>query len=102
MADVDYRPYVDDVGTVIEVAMGEDLTAFTVLKLKVFKKHDNTTDVWTCAQKAGGGNENILTYTIVADDFDLPGKYVCQPYGEAPGWSGHGDSFEFTVFELYS
>jgi hypothetical protein len=102
MADVDYRPYVGDVGTVIEVDMGEDLSSFTTLTFKVLKKYDNTTTTWTAQQKAGGGNENIMQYTIVADDFNVPGKYVCQPYGVTPGWSGHGDSFEFTVFELYS
>jgi len=98
---VDYRPYVGDVGTIIEVDMDEDLTAYTTLKLKVKKKLSGDVEEWDCTQKAGVGNENIMTYTIVADDFDTSGKYVCQPYGVRPTWSGHGDSFEFTVFNLY-
>lgn len=98
----DYRPYVGDEGTVIEVDMEEDLTSFTLLQLKVKKVLTGETDIWTCAVKAGGGdNDNILTYTIVTGDFNTSGKFVCQPYGEVPGWKGHGDSFEFTVYDLY-
>lgn len=98
----DYRPYVGDEGTVIEVDMEEDLTGFTKLELRVKKVLTGEIVTWDCDVKVGGGdNDNIMIYTIVTDDFNTSGKFICQPYGEMTGWKGHGDSFEFTVYNLF-
>jgi len=98
----DYKPYVGDIGTVIEIDMQEDLTSWTGLKYLVNKptiaggREEKT---WTAAKKGvGDDDKNILAHTIVADEFDAPGVYYIQPYGEVSGWKGKGDTVKFRVY----
>ena len=100
--------YVSDLGTVIEIDMQENLTAFTVLKLKVKKpKADGSayeTADWTAAQKSGAGNENILQYvaSTTTSPFDVDGVYYLQPYGETSGWKGRGETVLLIVYKIFT
>ena len=101
------KVYIGDKGTIIELNMQEDLTAFTVLKLFVRKlkadRSGSETLEWVAIQKAGVGNENILQYTasVVTSPFDVSGTYVLQPYGETAGWKGYGESYNLVVYNRF-
>ena len=102
----DYKPYVDDIGTKVEIDMQEDLTGWTGLKFLVDKPKatgGREEKTWTAAKKgSSGGDENILTHTIVSDDFDASGMYYIQPYGETVGgWKGKGDTISFMVYPKF-
>lgn len=101
----DYYPYVGDVGTIIEIDMGEDLTSWLEadFAFKV-KKADDTTATWSAVtvKPGGGANNNILIYTIVEGDFSIDGKYFITPYGNNnAGWKGHGKTVEQRVYPVY-
>ena len=101
----DYKPYVGDIGTRIEIDMQEDLTDWSELKYLVSKPTiagSREEKTWTAARKGdAGGDEEILSHTVVADDFDAPGMYYVQPYGEVSGWKGKGDTISFMVYSKY-
>lgn len=102
----DYKPYTGDIGTKIEIDMQEDLTGWTNLKFYVDKPKaagGREQKTWTATKKgASGGDENILTHTVVLNDFDAAGVYKIQPYGESSGgWKGRGDTISFTVYSVY-
>ena len=79
--------FVGDVGTVIKLDTGTDLSTATVLKIKV-KKPNGTTLEWTATQDAS--NPKVMTYTIQAGDLDQSGTWKLQAYVEFPSWQGHG------------
>lgn len=104
----DFKPYVGDENTAVEVDMQEDLTSWTNLKFYVKKaKVGGGTEeiVVTAAQKAGTGNEQILQYIIGSGtpkiEFDVSGRYHFQPYGEISGWKGKGDTISFLVYSKF-
>ena len=106
----DYRPYVGDEGTAIEVDMQEDLSSWTNLKFYVKKaKVGGGTEeeeiVVTAVKKAGDGNKQILQYIIGSGtpkiEFDASGRYHFQPYGEISGWKGKGDTISFLVYSKF-
>lgn len=102
----DYKPYIGDIGTIIEIDMQEDLTSWTGLKYYVDKPKaagGREEKTWTAAQKgAGAADKNILTHTVVLTEFDAPGKYYIQPYGDnGSGWKGRGDTISFMVYSKY-
>jgi hypothetical protein len=92
------KPYVGDVGTIIEADMGaeEDLTMCNSLCLYV-KKPNGLLVTWT---------STIVTTTtfhtiINSGDFNIKGIYKANPWGKFPGWEGRGETFEFEVFEAF-
>lgn len=107
----DYKPYVGDEGTVIEIDMQEDLSTWTVLKFYVSKPKSggDTEEKVVIASKKGesGGDEQIMKYVIGSGsgenvvDFDAAGMYYFQPYGEVSGWKGKGDTISFLVYSKY-
>ena len=101
----DYFPYVGDIGTVIEINMGEILTSWVEadFSFKV-KKPDDKMVVWSAVTVKGGGGEGdkTLKYTVVATDFSLAGFYFLTPYGNNnTGWKGHGRTIKFKVYAIY-
>jgi len=86
--------YQDDVGTVFEVDVGDDLSSATTTDLKV-RKPDGTTTTWT-GTKDGVVNSQI-NYTIVEDDLDQVGEYLLQAYVVTPTWTGRGETAAFVV-----
>ena len=95
---IEEKPYVGDVGTVIEAEAEKDLTSNDVLRLEMTKP-DGTTQNWACTIKSG--DDSVAEHTIIADDFDQAGHYRGQIYAH---WSNndewHGETFCFEVFAL--
>jgi len=92
------KVYMGDVGTVLEVAVGADISAATTTDLKV-KKPDGTIETWTGA--ANGVTNTQLDYTIVTNDLDQHGVYFIQSYIETATWSGLGETIKLTVYQSY-
>ena len=90
------RPYVGDIGTIIEVDMATDISDATIYTFKVIKG-DGSTTTWTPTIY----NDNYLRYIVATDDFDVAGTYVLQPYLRFADWSGYGDTVFFKVYELW-
>ena len=91
--------YVNDIGVVIEIDMGESLSTATNLKLKV-RKPDNTKVEWT--PTVYGEGFNYLRYITVANDLDLAGVWKIQPSLTLGSWSGLADTVSFEIFAKYS
>jgi len=93
MAD---KTYVDNIGTVIDIDMGQDISGASTTDLYV-KKPDGTEDIWTGIIY----ESNYIRYVIVADDLNEAGTYYIQPYLVMSGWSGYGKTVSFKVYNLW-
>ena len=62
-------PHYTDIGTVITLDFGEDVSSLTVAKI-LAQKPDRTVVLWTASLAAG--NQGI-SYTIQTDDLDQAG-----------------------------
>jgi hypothetical protein len=89
--------YVGDIGTEIIVDTTVDLTAATVLSLKVLKP--GTAEVtWSGTQY----ETTKIRYVIQSGDFNVAGVYSLQAYVEMPGWSGRGNVATFVVWDPFT
>lgn len=93
MAD---KIYVGDVGTVITVDCGENISAATVMELKV-EKPGGATITWTASLYG----TDYLRYTIQSGDLDESGTWKIQASVTLPSWSGLGETDKFIVYEAY-
>lgn len=89
------RIYVGDIGTVILIDMGTDISDATTTNINVRKKGGDV--VWS----ASISGTNYLTYTIEEDDLDVAGTYYLQPYIVTPSWTGRGETVTMEVFEVF-
>lgn len=92
------KVYVGDVGTVIYLDTGEDMSSASVMKIKV-KKPDASTVEWTAALDVT--NTNRIKYVVVADDLDQDGTYRLQAYCVTPLWSGLGETAQLKVYNPF-
>lgn len=92
MAD---KHYIGEVGTVIRLDCGVDISAADVTTMKV-KKPDGSTVEWA----ATVFGTNFIDYTTTSGDF-IAGVYQIQSYIEIGGWIGRGNTATFTVFDLF-
>lgn len=74
-----------DIGTIIKIDLGEDISTATVRKIK-YRKPDGTMGEWTAA--AHGTTAVKYTTTAVAD-LNQVGRWKFQAYIEMPDWKGH-------------
>ena len=88
--------YVGDIGTVITLDTNETISSATTTDIKV-KKGDGTTATWTGSLS---GSDSV-EYTIVDGDLSCSGIYKVQAYVVMPGWSGLGETAEFTVWNAF-
>jgi len=88
------KVYKDDVGTVIEINMQEDISDATTSNILVYKG-EGSEATWTATVY----NSNYLRYTITSDDLDESGIYYLQPSLVIGSWSGKGEVCSFEVFE---
>ena len=89
--------YKDDVGTMIYVNCGQDITGATATKLKV-KKPSGTEVEWT----ATVDGTTQLRYITGSGDIDESGAYLVQSNMTLSGWTGLGETATFTVYEPYT
>lgn len=90
------KPYVGDIGTLIEVETETDLTGNATLQLDMVKP-DGTEVSWTSSIKSGA--TSVAQYTIVSGDFDVAGVWYGQLY---VSWDAsniwRGQTFSFELF----
>ena len=89
--------YKEDIGTVIYIDMGTDISLAENCNLFVRKGDGVTTAEWTPEIY----NTNYLKYTIVENDLSISGEYKVTPYLEIGSWEGYGETVSFTVYGLY-
>ena len=87
------KVFLNDVGTVLEIDMKENISTATGLKLEV-QKPDGTVVEWTPTIYG----TNYLRYTTVAGDLNKVGTYFINPKLTIGGWTGEGDTVQFTVY----
>ena len=76
--DEEYIPRVGDVGTVINIDMGEDCSTGSNQEFYLLKS-DGTETTWSPTIDV-----NDLNYTIITGDFNKKGWYSIAPYIELP------------------
>lgn len=93
MAD---KYYVGDIGIIITIDMGEDISTGLNLILYVLKPNGEEVE-WTPTIY----NTNYLKYTITEDDIDVGGVYYINPYLELGSWKGFGETVNFRVYDEF-
>ena len=88
--------YIGDVGTIIRVDAGQDISTATTLDIK-YRKPDGTEATWTGVLDG----TNFVRYTTIAGDLDQTGGWQIQLVIALPGWSGCGETTGFTVYEKW-
>lgn len=74
------KAHQNDVGTVIRLETGVDLTSATAQHIKVLEP-DGTEVQWAATVEAPA-TAGVLTYTCTADDLDQAGTYELHAYVE--------------------
>ena len=90
------KMYVGDIGTVITLDTNETISSATTTNIEV-RKGDGTITTWTGSLS---GTDSV-TYTTVDGDFSCSGIYKVQAYVVMVGWSGLGETAEFTVYGAF-
>lgn len=85
--------FVGDVGTLLRVDVGTDITGATTHQIK-YTKPEGDRGVWEAII-----NGQYLEYTSQADDFDQAGDWTIQAYVVTSAGSWHGRSGRFTVYK---
>lgn len=89
------KHYVGDVGTIIHVETGHDLSAATTLELRVTKPSG---DAVTWTGTVAGDDDTIIQYIAKTGDLDEAGTWKIQAYVASPDWTGLGDTAAFTLY----
>lgn len=92
------KNYQNDVGTLLRVDVGADITDATTTTLYVTKPDGETVE-W--AGSVSDCNKEIW-YTIQAGDWDQAGEYLLQAFVTTPAWSGRGDTVAFQIYEAFN
>jgi len=91
------RIFVGDYGVIIRVSTGIDLTNATAQKYKIYKPNGIKTN-WS-ANIVVPAIDGILTYTTVANDFDIKGEYKLQAEVTFAAGNFLGEVAVFKVFD---
>lgn len=88
-------PYVflNDIGTLIRVDVGSDITGATVHKIKYIKPDGSTGD-WDATVST-----QYLQYTTVADDLNQIGEWIVQALVTTASGTWHGEITRFEVLD---
>jgi hypothetical protein len=92
--------FVGDVGTIIYLETGVDLSAATSLTIRVRKRAEGSHNKHLVTWTGEVYNTTQIKYTIVEGDLDYAGVYSLQAYAELADWEGHGDEVELYVRPL--
>lgn len=88
--------FVGDVGTIIELDVGTDVTAATRMEIRATKP-DGTKVAWTAS--LASGETTVIAYVTQDGDLDQAGAWKLQAYVELPGWKGRG---EIAVLDVHA
>jgi len=92
----------NDIGTIIRVNVGFDLTNATKTDLVILKPNSKEV-VWTGSMSTASNTD--IDYVIVAGDLDVTGDYLIQSYVEFPAplsWSGRGITTTLVVKDYFA
>ena len=92
------RVYVGEVGKIIDIDMGVDISLASAYELRV-RKPDGSEVIWAPAILSGG---QILEYVTETGDLDIAGDWIIQPWLEIGIWIGYGDPVNLTVYSIFS
>ena len=86
-----------DIGTLIKIDLGEDISAATVLKIK-YRKPSGTVGQWDAVIY---GTTAVAFITTLITDLNEAGPWVLQAYVEIPTpWSGHSTVTAMEVLDV--
>ena len=88
------KHYKREVGTVVTLDCGVDVSAGTTLEIEV-EKPDGTLDTWTGAVDGTTG----VKYTLTSSDFDQTGLYKMQAHVTAANGEWFGETVEIYVYD---
>ena len=91
------KVYVGDIGTIILLDTGVDISAGSVFEIKV-KKPDNTTATWTATLYG----QSQVKYIAQSGDLNVAGTYLLQAKVTMPGWTGLGETASFEVLAVFT
>jgi len=98
----DQKVYMGDIGTVIELDAGVDLSSQTSIEIRV-KKPDGTQDTWSATVR--GSDPTKCFHATVAGDLDQAGEYKLQLAATLTGpvgtWTGLGQTAILRVYEPF-
>lgn len=101
MADVyqnNEKGYVGDIGTTILIDCSANISAATLIQLKV-KTPDNKDLTWVAS--VDPDNNQYIKYTVREKDFLIPGYYYIQPYIEISGFKGRGETCRIKIHKQF-
>ena len=90
--------YTNEVGVVIQLNTGIDLSQATSVSINVCQPNGSTT-VWVGTVVMLNGVNSIVQYIIQTNDLYYPGTYQLQPAVVFSNWSGFGEIATFTISE---
>lgn len=94
MADI----FVGDIGTIIQLNCGEDVSGATAQEIKVLKPNKQEV-IWAATKHATEGD--IIEYALQAADIALDGTYKLQAYVDLGTWSGRGETVTLKVLNKF-
>ena len=87
--------YLNDIGTLIDLDTGEDISSATVQRIK-YRKPSGATGYWVGVI---GTDTTSVEYTTIDGDLDEIGTWTTQVYIEMPTWKGHSTMITFKVVD---
>lgn len=90
------KSYVGDIGTVILLDCGTDITGATKVEIRT-RKPDKSEHIWPAVVDA----TKYVKYVVQPGDFDMKGNYLFQAYVETPAWKGLGETVKWQVYEKF-
>ncbi len=88
--------YVGDIGTVITLDCGQDISAATARAILV-RKPDGTTTSWAAAPSG----TNFISYTTLAGTLDQSGVWKLQSHITLPSGARKGETANLPVYEAF-
>ena len=85
--------FVNDIGTLIQVDVGSDITGATTSQIKYVKPNGDQ-GYWDASVST-----QYLQYTTQDGDLDQKGEWKIQAYVVLPGGTWHGETTRFEVVE---
>lgn len=90
------KSYVGDIGTILEVDCGVDISSATTHNLMMQKP-----DLASVELTGTVHNTNFIRYTTIDGDLDQAGVYRIQSKVVISGWDGLGETAKLRVYGQY-
>jgi hypothetical protein len=95
------KRYTNEIGVVIRLNTGIDLTGATNPIIKVLRP-DGSSVTWTATIVSINSSNSYVQYTTQSGDLNLPGLYRVQPFVNFSNWIGPGETASFEVYSPFN